>query len=112
MLTWSRSVVDTILGKVPGKISRLDTATHGDGRGFQRSPRVNAPRVRRERDDGRLIKPIGPSATGDQRSRRSVFGACLGDGGRESSSRLLKKSVRLRDKGGRGDFLRVDGAHF
>jgi hypothetical protein len=27
-------------------------------------------------------------------------------------SRLLKKSVRLRDKGGRGDFLRVDGAHF
>jgi hypothetical protein len=31
---------------------------------------------------------------------------------RSDSSRLLKKSVRLRDKGGRGDFLRVDGAHF
>jgi hypothetical protein len=27
-------------------------------------------------------------------------------------SRLLKKSLRLRDKGGRGDFLPVDGVHF
>ncbi len=27
-------------------------------------------------------------------------------------SRLLKKSVRLCDKGGRRDFLRVDAAHF
>ena len=27
MPTWLRSLVNTILGKVPGKISRLDTAT-------------------------------------------------------------------------------------
>ena len=30
----------------------------------------------------------------------------------EHESRLLKKSLRLRNRGGRRDFLRVDGAHF
>src|ERR1700722_13931695 len=46
MRTWLRSLVNAILGKVPGKTSRLDTATRrtmDDGRGFQRSPGVNAP---------------------------------------------------------------------
>jgi hypothetical protein len=63
MRTWFRSVVDTVLGRVPGKTSRLDTATRmvmdtefRDG--YPSMSRV----LPRERDDGHLIKPIGPSA--------------------------------------------------
>jgi hypothetical protein len=63
MRTWFRSVVDTILGRVPGKTSRLDTATRMvmDADFSDRHPSM--PRaLPRERDDGHLIKPIGPSA--------------------------------------------------
>ena len=39
MRTWLRSLVNAILGKVPGKTRRLDTGdTHGDGCGFQLPP--------------------------------------------------------------------------
>jgi hypothetical protein len=63
MRTWFRSVVDTMLGRVPGKTSRLDTATRMvmDADFSDRYPSM--PRaLPRERDDGHLIKPIGPSA--------------------------------------------------
>jgi hypothetical protein len=63
MRTWFRSVVDTMLGRVPGKTSRLDTATRMvmDADFSDRYPLM--PRaLPRERDDGHLIKPIGPSA--------------------------------------------------
>jgi hypothetical protein len=62
MPTWFRSVVDTIMGRVPGKSSRLDTATRMvmDADFSDRHPSM--PRaLPRERDDGYLIKPIGPS---------------------------------------------------
>ena len=59
MRTWFRSVVDTMVGRVPGKTSRLDTATRmvTDADFSDRHPSMP-----RERDDGHLIKPIGPSA--------------------------------------------------
>jgi hypothetical protein len=59
MPTWFRSVVDAILGRVPGKTSRLDTATRMvmDADFSDRYPSMP-----RARDDGHLIKPIGPSA--------------------------------------------------
>jgi hypothetical protein len=59
MHTWLRSVVDMMLGRVSGKAIRLDTATRmamdADFSGCDK-PRPRA------RDDGHLIKPIGPSA--------------------------------------------------
>jgi hypothetical protein len=63
MRTWFRSVVDTVLGRVPGKTSRLDTATRmvmdaDFSDGYPSMSRA----LPRERDDGHLIKPIGPSA--------------------------------------------------
>jgi hypothetical protein len=62
MRTWFRSVVDTILGRVPGTTSRLDTATRMV-MDANFSDRPSMPRaLPRERDDGHLIKPIGPSA--------------------------------------------------
>jgi hypothetical protein len=64
MQTWLRSLVNAILGKVPGKASRLDTATRmamDADLSYRREPRPPAPPRQRERDDGHLIKPIGPS---------------------------------------------------
>jgi hypothetical protein len=63
MPTWLCSLVNTFLGRVPGKTSRLDTATRMvmDADFSDRHPSM--PRaLPRERDDGHLIKPIGPSA--------------------------------------------------
>jgi hypothetical protein len=63
MRTWLSSLVNAILGRIPGKISRLDTATRMavDADFSDRHPSM--PRaLPRERDDGHLIKPIGPSA--------------------------------------------------
>ena len=63
MRTWLRSVVDTILGRVPGKTGRLDTATRMSMVADFNAPHTSMPRgLPRERDDGHLIKPIGPSA--------------------------------------------------
>ena len=63
MRTWLRSVVDTILGKVPGKTSRLDTATRmAMVADFNARHASMARGLPGERDDGHLIKPIGPSA--------------------------------------------------
>ena len=63
MRTWLSSLINTILGRVPGKTSRLDTATRmmmdADFSGRHPSmPRA----LPRERDDGHLIKPMGLSA--------------------------------------------------
>jgi hypothetical protein len=63
MRTWLSSLTNAILGRIPGKTSRLDTATRmavdADVR-YRREPRPRP--LLRERDDGHLIKPIGPSA--------------------------------------------------
>jgi hypothetical protein len=65
MPTSLRSLVKAILGKVPGKTSRLDTATrmamHADfsARG---EPTAAAQPRRRERDDRHLVKQAGPLA--------------------------------------------------
>jgi hypothetical protein len=64
MRPWLRSVVDAIVGRVPSKTSRLDTATRmamDADFSDRRRPRSSLPR-QRERDDGHLIKPIEPSA--------------------------------------------------
>jgi hypothetical protein len=64
MRTWLRSVVNAILGKVPGKTSRLDTATRmamDADFSYRREPRPPLPKER-ERDDRHLVKPIGQSA--------------------------------------------------
>jgi hypothetical protein len=59
------SVVDAILGRVRGKTSRLETATRmameADFSCRRKTMPPALPRER-ERDDGHLIKPIGPSA--------------------------------------------------
>ena len=61
MRTWLHSVIDTILGKVPGKTSRLDTATRmvmdADVSDRYASMLRCLPRSR-ERDDEYLIKPL------------------------------------------------------
>jgi hypothetical protein len=63
MRTWLSSLINTILGRIPGKTSPLDTATRmaldADFR-YRRELRPRA--LPRERDDGHLIKPIAPSA--------------------------------------------------
>jgi hypothetical protein len=65
MRTWLRSLLHAILGKVPGKTSRPDTATRmamdADLSDRQESKPHGLCR-RRERDDGHLVKPTGPSA--------------------------------------------------
>jgi hypothetical protein len=65
MRIWLRSLVNAILGKVPGKTSRLDTATRmamdADFNDLQESM-SHGLRRRRERDDGHLVKPTGSSA--------------------------------------------------
>jgi hypothetical protein len=64
MRAWLRSVVDVILGRVPGKTSRVDTATRmATDADFSARHASTPPRgLTRERDDGHLVKPIGPSA--------------------------------------------------
>jgi hypothetical protein len=65
MRTWLRSVVDTILGTIPGKPSRLDTATRMAMDADFSDRRTSVPRSKpqsAERDDGHLVKPIGSLA--------------------------------------------------
>jgi hypothetical protein len=60
-----RSLVNAILGKVPGKTSRLDTATCMAMDADPSDCRESMPRglrLRRERDDGHLVKPTVSSA--------------------------------------------------
>ena len=68
MRTWLRSLVNAILGKVPGKTSRPDTATRmamDADLSDRQEPRPHGLRRRRERDDGHFVKPTGPSADFD-----------------------------------------------
>ena len=65
MRTWLRSLVNAILGKVPGKTGRLDTATRmAMNADFSDRQEAMPHRLRswRERDNGRLVKPTGSSA--------------------------------------------------
>jgi hypothetical protein len=65
MRAWLRSVVDVILGKVPSKTSRLDTATRmamGADFSYRREPLPPTLPRERGRDDGHFVKPIGASA--------------------------------------------------
>ena len=65
MPTWLRSLVNAFLGKVPGKTSRLDTATRmamDADFGDRQESVPHGLRRRRERDDGHLVKPTGSSA--------------------------------------------------
>ena len=64
MLAWLHSVVDAILGRVPGKPSRLDAATRmAMDADFHRSePTPPSLRPWRERDDQHLVKPADPLA--------------------------------------------------
>jgi hypothetical protein len=64
MRAWLRSVVDAILGKVPGKTSRLDAATRmamDADFSARREPKLSEPPRKRERDDRHLVKPIEES---------------------------------------------------
>ena len=65
MRTWLSSLINTILGRVPGKTGRLETATRmaldADFR-YRREPRPRPRALPREREDGHLIKQIAPSA--------------------------------------------------
>jgi hypothetical protein len=63
MRTWLRSVVDTMLGRVPGKISRPDTATRmamDADFSYRREPPPPGPRRLRERGELHLAEPPGP----------------------------------------------------
>ena len=64
MPTWVHSLVNTVLGKVPGKTGRLDTATrmamNADFSDRQESM-AHGMRGRHERDDGHLVKPTSSS---------------------------------------------------
>jgi hypothetical protein len=65
MRTWLRSLVNAILGKIPGKTDRLDTATRMAMDADLSDCHESMPhglRRRRERDDGHLVKPTGSSA--------------------------------------------------
>ena len=61
MQAWLRSVVDAILGKLPGKTGRLDTATRMamDADFSDRHEPVPQPRWRK-RDDQHLFKSAAP----------------------------------------------------
>jgi hypothetical protein len=68
MQTWLRSIVDAILGRVPGKTSRPDTATRmAIDADFSDRRESMPPGLRRwrERDDGHLVKPAEPLADVD-----------------------------------------------
>jgi hypothetical protein len=61
MRAWLRSVADTILGRVPGKASRLDTATRmamDADFSYRSAPKAAEQLHGRERDDDHLVKPI------------------------------------------------------
>jgi hypothetical protein len=65
MRVWLRSVVNAILGLVPGKTGRLDTATRMAMDADFSDRKVSTPpelRHWRERDDGHLIKSADPLA--------------------------------------------------
>ena len=64
MRTWLRSVVDSILGKVPGKTSRPDTATRMAADADFSYHREPTP-LGRERDDGHIVRPGRPLADVD-----------------------------------------------
>jgi hypothetical protein len=65
MQTLLRSVVDVMLGRVPGKTSRLDTATRmamdADFSG-RREPRLPEPPRKSEWDEGHMFEMLEPSA--------------------------------------------------
>jgi hypothetical protein len=68
MRTWLRSLVNAVLGRVPGKTSRPDTATRMTMDADLSDRRESMPhglRRRRERDDEHLVKPTGSSADTD-----------------------------------------------
>jgi hypothetical protein len=59
MRTWLRSVINAILGRVPGKNSRLDTATRMELDAdfiYRGEPGLPEPGRERERDDRHLVK--------------------------------------------------------
>jgi hypothetical protein len=59
MQTWLRSLVNAIVGKVPGKTGRLDTATRmamDADFSNRREPTPQPELPRGERDDGHLVK--------------------------------------------------------
>jgi hypothetical protein len=65
MRTWLRSVVDTILARVPAKTSRLDTATRmamDADFSYRREPKATSTPGERGRNDEHLLKPIEASA--------------------------------------------------
>jgi len=65
MPSWLSSVVNAILGRVPGKTSRLDTATRMAMDADFSNRRGATPtglRLWRERDDGHLVKASDPLA--------------------------------------------------
>jgi hypothetical protein len=65
MRAWLRSVVDAILGTVPGKTNRLDTATRMAMEADfsdRHEPTLTGLRRWRGRDDGHLVKPAGSLA--------------------------------------------------
>ena len=65
MPTWLRTVVNAILGKIPGKIGRPDTATRmamdADFSDRHESMPLGLHR-RRGRDDGHLVRSLGSPA--------------------------------------------------
>jgi hypothetical protein len=68
MWTWLRSLVNALLGKVPGGTSRPDTATlmaMDADFGDRQESMPHGLRRRRARDDGHLIKPTGSLADFD-----------------------------------------------
>ena len=65
MRIWLRSVFNAMLGKVPGRTGRLDTATrmamHADFT-YRRQSTSLGLRSSPDRDDGHLVKPVGALA--------------------------------------------------
>ena len=65
MRVWLRSVVNAILGNIPGKMSRRDTATRmamDADFSCRRGPMPPEPPRWRERDDQHLVKSSDPLA--------------------------------------------------
>jgi hypothetical protein len=64
MRTWLRSLVNAIVGKFPGKTSRLDAATRmamDADFSARREPKLSEAHRKRERDNRHLFKPIEQS---------------------------------------------------